>query len=123
MKKREIDQLATDYVRETLDGRGGDSDAVDRLQNLVWYDPESAWEVALRILQIADNENAAAIVGAGVLEELLGSYPEQFLPRTAKVAGEYPGVERAMKYVDIRSDEIPPDYFEQYLQLRSKTHK
>jgi hypothetical protein len=125
MKLSDIEQLASDYRREAVDASGDGTDAVDRLQTLVWYDPESAWQVALRVLQLSDGESAAAIIGAGVLEELLGSYPAEFIPRVVRLVPENVELERAMKYVDVRADEVPREYFDMFAAVccRSRSHK
>ena len=107
MRECDIEQLVADYLHEVVEARGGDErEAADRVQSLVLYDPESAWEVALQVLRLADIENTACIVGAGIIEQLLGSYPEQFMPRATKIALEDNHVRRALKYVDIRADEF-----------------
>ena len=121
MQECDIEQLVADYLHEVVEGRGGDErEAADRVQSLVLYDPESAWEVAFRVLQLADSENAASIVGAGIIEQLLGSYPEQFMPRATKLAVEDDRARRAMKYVDIRADEIPTECFRQFEQIQEQ---
>ena len=121
MQERDIEQLAADYVDDVVEGRGRDArETADRVQSLVLYDPESAWEVAFRVLELADSENAASIVGTGIIEQLLGSYPEQFMPRATKLAVEDNRARRAMKYVDIRADEIPAEYFRQFEQIQEQ---
>jgi len=93
------------------------------VQSLVLYDPESAWEVAFRVLQLTHSETAASIVGAGIIEQLLGLYPEQFMPRATKLALEDDHARRAMKYVDIRADEIPTACFRQFEQIQEQIRR
>jgi hypothetical protein len=121
MRECDIEQLAADYLHEVVKGRAGDGrDAADRVQSLVFYDPESAWEVAFRVLQLADSEASASVVGAGIIEQLLGSYPEQFMPRATELTVQDSRMRRAMKYVDIRADEIPAEYFRQFERIQEQ---
>jgi uncharacterized protein DUF6869 len=123
MKEDEIEQLAIDYCNVVIQRAIDDeSDPADRLITLMWHDPESAWEVAMRVLRLCPGEDAASIIGAGTLEDLLHNNPEQFVERAINLAEHDERVSSALTYVDIRQGEIPDDLFIQFERARDEAN-
>jgi|GEM_PF-1995184 len=53
----------------------------NRLTDLVWNDPESAWPVILLMIEVASTDSLLQDVAAGPLEELLSNHAHDFIDR------------------------------------------
>jgi hypothetical protein len=53
----------------------------NRLTDMVWNDPESAWPVILLMIEAASTDSLLRDVAAGPLEELLSNHAHDFIDR------------------------------------------
>ena len=58
------------------------------LQDLVYEDPETAWELILEIVAATDDEKVLSLLGCGELENLLSYHFDLFIERVEKQSRE-----------------------------------
>ena len=104
MEKHQIEELAAAYVAEYLTRERPDSGAWDALETLVGSDPEAAWAVVERVIELPFPSIHLSMVGAGALEELLDHYPLMFVERAIGRARVDPRFREAMQFVRLDSE-------------------
>lgn len=81
----QVEQLAVRWLKgmrsADAEGVSGDPQAFDDLQALAYEQPDLAWSVILRVLELAESEDEMIVVGAGPLETLLREHPGAFTRR------------------------------------------
>jgi hypothetical protein len=115
MEKTQIDQLAAAYVAEYLERGDAHSGAWDALESLAMHDPEAAWAVVERVVELPFPSTYLSWVGAGPLEELLRDHPRMFTKRALARARVDPRFREALQFARLNSD--IEGLFEQELHL------
>lgn len=72
------DALARQFLESIRIGNEG-GPAADAIDDLVIGAPERAWNIAVTATRIAESPLELECVGAFILEELLGRYPDRFV--------------------------------------------
>jgi hypothetical protein len=96
MNDVEREQLACGYLRNL--------ERWHDLRKLVRTDPESAWDVLLRIINRSPYRELF-LVGAGPLSELVGSGPDRFRDRVVAELRSNPAFLETFRFVRLR--EVP----------------
>lgn len=88
MKQSEIDSLADSYLRHS----GETTDEALKFHGamllLIAEEPDIAWTVMLRMIDIADSKEQLAYIAAGPIEDLLSGYGVRFVERARLHARE-----------------------------------
>src|SRR5690349_9903252 len=92
-----LDSLAALYLRGTKCRAG--LRALAKVDQLVRWDPEQAWQFILRVLARAKNDQELAYIGAGVLEDFLNKHGLAFVGRVDEVWKRDDKMRRAMNCV------------------------
>lgn len=98
MSDKECDQLAQGWIRYKR-GSPVESPAWEALALLTAQDPESAWRVTLRLIDLARESALLLDVGAGQLEELVSESPALFVDRIEQLAVTDSAFKTALSYV------------------------
>lgn len=98
MSDKECDQLAQGWIRHKR-GSPADRPAWGDLAVLTARDPESAWRVTLRLIDLARDTELLGGVGAGPLEELISESPALFVDRVEQLAATDSAFKTALSYV------------------------
>ena len=77
--------------------------AVDELVDLAFHQPNTLWELILRILEIDRSEKVVAAIGAGPLEDLIVQHGEAFIDKVEQLAAKSPAFKTAMQNVWIEA--------------------
>ncbi len=107
--KLDIAALAHDYFAEVIRGQDIETEAFDRLVDLTGADPDAAWAVVRRLIDLSASDVDLAHVGAGPLEQLLVASPETLVPIVVEESKKDPQLRRALEFVVIAVDDIPAE--------------
>ncbi|HEX9810574.1 MAG TPA: hypothetical protein VGA88_00590 [Burkholderiales bacterium] len=81
--------------------------AVDELVDLAFHQPDTLWELILRILEIDRSDKTIAAIGAGPLEDLMVQHGEAFIGKVERLAAISPVFKAAMQNVWIEAGDTP----------------
>lgn len=81
--------------------------AVDEFINLAFHQPNTLWEMIVRILEIDRSENIVEAIGAGPLEDLIVQHGEAFIDKVERLAAISPSFKTAMQHVWIEATDTP----------------
>jgi len=81
--------------------------AVDELVDLAFHQPNTLWELILRILEIDRSEKVVEAIGAGPLEDLMVQHGEAFIERVAQLAAVSPTFKATMRHTWIEQGDTP----------------
>lgn len=114
----DIDQFANEYFQEVVRDGPARTEAFDRFGRLLDTDPDFAWKVSLRLLALAKTTHDLAVIGSGPLEDLLVRFPEVLVERVIIEVQKNVALQRALEFVRIGEDEIPPNLFDTLAEVR-----
>lgn len=78
--EKSIDTLVNDYIMEYSEKKSATQ--TERLiKNVIRDDPEKAWEIILKLIEFAPNEDILVKIGVGPLEDLLAYHSNEFIER------------------------------------------
>jgi Family of unknown function (DUF6869) len=81
--------------------------AVEELVDLAFHQPNSLWELILRILEIDRSETIVAAIGAGPLEDLMVQHGRAFIDKVERLAAKSPLFRAAMKHAWFKDEDTP----------------
>jgi uncharacterized protein DUF6869 len=107
VRKPNVDRLARDYFTPWVlndDKVAQEADpafkrstaAFGRISELIWRDPEAAWEILLELLDRAPTDDARDRLAAGPLEDFVRDHGAAFLDRIDEQAAKDPRFREAL---------------------------
>ena len=78
--------IGLQHAGDQADERHRDFWAHERLRDLTEHDPETAWDLIITILRQDNSDTIVANLGAGPLEDLLGTHGDTFIQRVEELA-------------------------------------
>jgi Family of unknown function (DUF6869) len=81
--------------------------AVDELVDLAFHQPNTLWELIVRILEIDRSEKIVEAIGTGPLEDLIVQHGAAFIDKVERLAALSPSFKTAMQHVWIEHGDTP----------------
>ncbi len=98
MTDEDSEQLAQPWIRHKR-GNRDDRPASDAMTLFTAKDPEAAWRVTLRLIELVRDTELLGVVGAGPLEEIVAESSALFVDRIERLAATDPSFRTALSYV------------------------